>query len=97
MKTIYILVIFLVSFSYSNAQDNSGAKKIESNVIVSENIEDISLTANSSDSELTVKEVKTTESSLVRTNSDIRIYLNRVRNVENIDLLFPKLNIRLKA
>ena len=32
------------------------------------------------------------EEDLASTNSDIKIYLNRLRNEGNINLLFPKIN-----
>lgn len=97
MKTNYILLIFLVSVTFSNAQDNSKAKKIESTNIVSQNNEDVSLTTYNAESVIIVNDIETTDSSLARTNSDIRIYLNLIRKVENINLLFPKLNIKVKA
>ncbi|PKQ44301.1 hypothetical protein [Confluentibacter flavum] len=97
MKTNYILLILLLSFSFASAQDNVEAKKIESTVMVSQNNEEVSLNANDSETVSTIKEDVTTEATLVRSNSDIRIYLNRLRNVENIDLLFPKINKTVKV
>ncbi len=98
MKTnYYILLILLLSFSFANAQSSVEGKKIETIVIVSQNNEDASLTINDSETVSTVKEGETTEATLARTESDIRIYLNRLRSVENIDLLFPKINKTVKA
>lgn len=95
MKTnFYILVVLLLSFSFANAQDNVEGKKAESNVIVSENTQEVSTSANV---EEVATETSTIESNVARTNSDIKVYLNRLRNVENIDLLFPKMNKTVKA
>jgi len=92
MKTnIYILLILLLSFSAVNAQENSTQVK---NVTVNE------LNVNPSVSEITIIqnietskiENTTSENSnqiIARTSSDIRIYLNRERNIQNIYLLFP--------
>ncbi|WP_111309525.1 hypothetical protein [Confluentibacter sediminis] len=98
MKTnYYILLILLLSFSFAHAQSSVEGKKIEAAVIVSHNDEATSLTINASETVSTVKKGETTEATLVRTESDIRIYLNRLRSVENIDLLFPKINRTVKA
>ncbi|WP_100616111.1 hypothetical protein [Confluentibacter citreus] len=97
MKTNYILLILLLSFSFASAQDNLEAKKIESTVIVSQNNDEVSLNVNDSETVSTIKDDVTTEATLVRTDSDIKVYLNRIRNVENIDLLFPKINKTVKA
>ena len=35
--------------------------------------------------------------SIARSNSDIRLYFNRLRNVDNLNLLFPKINKEVKA
>lgn len=96
MKSNYILLILLLSFSFVSAQDNTEAKKIESNVTVSQNHEEVSISVSDSETVSTNKEEGTTEATIAR-NSDIRIYLNLVRNVENIDLLFPKINKTVKV
>jgi len=96
MKTYCTLLIVLLSFSFVNAQDNIEVKTIESNVVVSQNNEAVSLSVNDSETVLTNKENDTNEIIVAR-NSDIRNYLNLVRNVENIDLLFPKINKTVKA
>ena len=96
MKTIYILLILLLSFSFANAQDNVEAIKMDANVLFSGNNEDVTLNVNNSKTAPTVKEDITTEATIAR-NSDIKIYLNHLRNVENIELLFPKLNKTVKA
>jgi len=95
MKTnFYILLVLLLSFSFANAQDSVEGQKTNSNVMVSENAEQVSTGTNV---EGLSTETSIIEGDVARTNSDIRIYLNRLRNVENIDLLFPKINKALKA
>lgn len=96
MKTNYILLILLLSFSFASAQDNVEAKKIESTVMVSQNNEDVTLNVTTTETVSTIKEDVTTEATIAR-NSDIKIYLNHLRNVENIDLLFPKINKTVKV
>jgi len=99
MKTnFYILLILLFSFSVANAQEKATEVKT---VNVSE------LTVKNSVSENTSEvsnKVETTQSTTIENNqsnntneviakssSDIRLYLNRERNVQNISLLFPKI------
>ncbi|WP_100612544.1 hypothetical protein [Confluentibacter lentus] len=96
MKTNYILLILLLTFSFASAQENAEVKKIESTVMVSQNNEDVTLNVTATETVSTIKEDVTTEATIAR-NSDIKIYLNRLRNVENIDLLFPKINKTVKA
>jgi hypothetical protein len=84
MKTnFYILFILLLSFSAIGAQNEVKTDNVETNVTVSETKE----------ATVIIDTVKI-EEAIARSNSDIRIYLNRERKVENIKLLFPKLNKR---
>ncbi len=84
MKTnFYILFILLLSFSAIGAQNEVKTDNVETNVTVSEIKE----------ATVIIDTVKIKET-IARSNSDIRIYLNRERKVENIKLLFPKLNKR---
>ncbi len=96
MKTnIYIFLILLLSFSVAHAQENSSQVKQVKVVTVNE------LHVNPSVSEITIiiqnigtSKIENTASEnsskiIARTNSDIRIYLNRERNIQNIYLLFP--------
>ncbi|MGZ0016422.1 hypothetical protein [Yeosuana sp. AK3] len=90
MKTIYILLILLLSFSVANAQEKTTELKV---VSVNElHVNPISEMNVSMASELIIfKALNTTNDVIARSSSDIRIYLNRVRNVQNINLLFPKI------
>jgi len=92
MKTVYSLLILLLAFSFGNAQSNSYVE-IETNKTISVSIEDDSVKEN--DTLL----IDTTElkKSVARSSSDIRIYLNRKRNVGNISFVFPKINKAVKA
>lgn len=98
MKTnIYITLILLLSFSFANAQDNVVKVETNNTIMVSENNEEVTIsidnTSTTVNKEETIKadtvEVKET---VARSYSDIRIYLNKVRKVENIKWLFPKIN-----
>lgn len=89
MKTnFYIFLILLLSFSVANAQESSTA--VINNVNVSVITKAVSTTQNN---ETTVNEIKKVNSNeVIARDSDIRIYLNQIRNVQNINLLFPKFN-----
>lgn len=97
MKTnSYILLILLLSFSFASAQDNVVKVEIENTVSVSDNNENITV-GNTSVEIVNKKETtnaKTTEvkETVAKSYSDIRVYLNRTRKVENIKWLFPKIN-----
>ena len=88
MKTnFYIILFFLLSFSYANAQEKSTSLKV---VSVNElHVNTISLTTQNS---IEFKENTDSNNKIIaRAASDIRILLNRDRNLENINLLFPKI------
>jgi len=98
MKTnIYILLILLLSFSFANAQDNVVKVETENTITVSDNNEDVTIAIDSTLNTVNKKEVKAADTTEVKENvarstSDIRIYLNRVRKVENVKWLFPQIN-----
>ncbi|WP_303319044.1 hypothetical protein Q4Q34_00360 [Flavivirga abyssicola] len=102
MKTnIYILLILLLSFSFGIAQSNTN--KMEANKVILVSVNEVEVTVAKNNTVETVKEndlllidAKELRESIART-SDIRRYLNRVRNVENIKFLFPKINKPVKA
>lgn len=99
MKTnFYILLILLLSFSFANAQETT-ITVVEELTIIETNVENSdseisSEISNSEKTETTVNKNKDesneTNEVIVKSSSDIRIYLNKVRNVQNINLLFPK-------
>lgn len=89
MKTNYYLVlVLLLSFSLASAQDNAVEKTLESSVVVSEIPQETLIDS----VEVEASETNAIENDLARTNSDIKIYLNRLRNEGTINLLFPKIN-----
>jgi hypothetical protein len=104
MKTnFYILLILLLSFSFGNAQSTPVEVKVEtSNVVsVSQNddvtaiVETSTTTVN--ENEVLLIDASEVKESIARSNSDIRIYFNLLRNVDNLNLLFPKMNKAVKA
>ncbi len=87
MKTnFYILIIALLSFSAVSAQTEVKTNNVETEVTVSEEKENTVILE-----DVKIKEV------IARSSSDIRIYLNRERKVNNIKLVFPKINKRKVA
>lgn len=105
MKTnYYILLILLLSFSFVKAQDKVQDVEIESNTVVSVFESNDEVATNDTLKVVTEKEdelinASELKESLARSSSDIRIYLNRVRvkKVDNIKLVFPKINKAVKA
>ncbi len=100
MKTnYYILFILLLSFSFANAQSDARNTEKESNTVVSVSKNnkvvvfslDIKSINETEKEELLIDSAKLKET-IARGNSDIRLYLNRLRNADNIKLLFPKIN-----
>jgi len=80
-----------------NAQSNVESKKVESTVMISDNNDNVTSSLENDTTVNTVKEEGKTETIIIegavaRSSSDIKIYLNRLRNVENIGLLFPEIN-----
>ncbi|MFG6687185.1 hypothetical protein ACGK9U_11410 [Mariniflexile sp. HNIBRBA6329] len=95
MKTnFYILIIFLLTFSFGNAQSSTETVKVEINntVSVTEDTKEVSV-----ENEAILIEASEVKESIARSNSDIKLYFNRLRNVDNLNLLFPKINKAVKA
>jgi hypothetical protein len=99
MKTNYILLILLLSFSFASAQTevvstetqtNNTVSVFEVNDEITANVDSAKAGVNENDAVLI--EAEKVKESVARSSSDIRIYLNRMRNVDNINLLFPNLN-----
>ncbi len=96
---IYIVLILICSFSFSNAQSNTKEVEVE-------NVKDFSIIGGTiitmDDLFVTDAETKTLDketlkedknaTNVARNVSDIRIYLNRVRKVHHLKLLFPKID-----
>ncbi len=103
MKTnVYILLIFLLAFSFGNAQSTTEVVKVETNNTVSVSENDKEVTVENTVSTVNVNEAilidaSEVKESIARSSSDIRLYFNRLRNIDNLNLLFPKINKEVKA
>lgn len=103
MKTnVYILLIFLLAFSFGNAQSTTKVVKVETNNTVSVSENDKQVTVENTVSTVNVNEAilidaSEVKESIARSSSDIRLYFNRLRNIDNLNLLFPKINKEVKA
>lgn len=89
MKTnFYILLTLLLSFSLGNAQsDETTLVTSNKDTVVVDTINAIE-----TQKEDFVIDTEKVKESIARSSSDIRIYLNRLKNVDNLNLLFPKIN-----
>lgn len=92
----YIFLVLVLGFSFANAQstDKTSVETVKTVVISKETKEVVNKTTSTENvliSEEALKEI------IAATASDIRTYFNRERNVDNIKLLFPKLNKAIKA
>lgn len=93
MKTNFLLlIVVMLTFSIGNAQSTELHKASESSKTISVVDEDDNQVKESL--LIDASKLKTTIS---RSSSDIRIYLNRKRNVGNISLVFPTINKAVKA
>ncbi|MFD1614319.1 hypothetical protein [Gelatiniphilus marinus] len=96
MKTnIYTLLIVLLSFSFAYAQEHPVSDKTEPTASVINDAKPTvanPATFNIVNTTETKLEGNVLEENLAYSFSDIRIYLNRTRKVENIKWLFPKIN-----
>lgn len=81
----YIFFILLLSFSISQAQSTD---KLEEG-----NSKEVKIEANNDVEVIDTLKLK----DAISKTSDIRNFLNRERNVENIKLVFPKINRRKTA
>lgn len=96
MKTNYfILLILLFSFSLANAQSN--VVTLEEDTTELNSITDNNETVNKSttteiENEVILENAETVIETIVRSRSDIKIYFNQLNNVDNLNLLFPKIN-----
>lgn len=89
MKTnFYIIIFFLLSFSYANAQEKAALKAVSVNEL---HVNMVSLTVQDSIESVKNENSESNDKVIARGASDIRILLNRDRNLENINLLFPKI------
>lgn len=99
----YILLILLLTFSLGNAQSENSSTETSNMVSVSEMNDEVltivdKISVENKKENLLIDAADLKEA-IARTNSDIRIYLNRVKEkkVDNIKLLFPQINKVSKA
>jgi hypothetical protein len=96
MKTnYYILLILLLSFSFANAQSTEVSVEAVNTITVSEINDDVTVSVESTSTinkNVIIIDAAKVKERIARSSSDIRIFLNRERKVENIKLLFPKIN-----
>lgn len=85
-----MLLILLLSFSFGNAQSNVEVKGANSTEVVKKKSSIV-------EQATIILETSIIKQGIARSSSDIRIFLNRKRKVENIKLLFPKINKVRKA
>lgn len=103
MKTnFYILIISLFSFAFGNAQSTTEVIKVEisNTVSVSQEDKQVSveiITTTENENVVILIDASEVKESIARSSSDIKLYFNRLRNVDNINLLFPKMNKAVKA
>lgn len=101
-KRIYILLVLVLSFTFANAQSTAKEVTVETTktVSVSEDNDTVVVandTLNTEKEEVLLISEEELRASIAGTASDIRTYFNRERNVDNIKLLFPKINKAKKA
>lgn len=101
-KRIYILLVLVLSFAFGNAQSTNVEVNVETvkTVTVSEDNDTTVVakdTLNNTKEEVLLISEEELRASIAGTASDIRTYFNRERNVDNIKLLFPKMNKAKKA
>lgn len=87
MKTnFYILIVFLLTFSFSYAQNKEVKENTSVKITVNTDVKE----------EVEILDTLEIKEALVKT-SDIRKFLNRERNEENIKYVFPDINRRKTA
>ncbi|WP_136479819.1 hypothetical protein [Cognatitamlana onchidii] len=94
MKTNFpLLIVLMLAFSLANAQKAEEVNGVESAKTISV---DTNVGAAISKDTLLI-DASQLKSTISRTTSDIRIYLNRKRKVGNISFIFPKINKAIRA
>ncbi|WP_406684476.1 hypothetical protein N1F78_01785 [Seonamhaeicola sp. MEBiC1930] len=99
-KRIYILLVLVLSFTFANAQETTVEVNVETTQTISEDNDNTVVandTLNTSKEEVLLISEDELRASIAGTASDIRTYFNRERKVDNIKLLFPKMNKAIKA
>jgi len=88
MKTYGLLILLLLTCFISNAQDVKRKEHKQKN-----NVSSVLETEKKSTNNLNHLDVKY----IIVRASDFKIYMNRKRKIQNIKVLFPKINMEKKA
>jgi len=94
----YLLLILLLTYSFGNAQSenimNETGNIISGSELNNETLAPVDAISVENKKEELLIDASDLKETTARTNSDIRIYLNRVnkKKVDNIKLLFPQIN-----
>ncbi len=88
MKTYGLLILLLLTCFISNAQDVKRKEHKQKN-----NVSSVLEIEKKSTNNLNHLDVK----SIIVRASDFKIYMNRKRKIQNIKVLFPKINMEKKA
>ncbi|AJR05001.1 hypothetical protein [Siansivirga zeaxanthinifaciens] len=104
--TFYILLILLLTCSLGNAQSITKVE-VNNKLDVVENVSNdvketkvqsqVNLSTEESNNEIQLIDAVQLKETVARGTSDIRLYFNRLRNVDNLNVLFPKINKAKKA
>lgn len=93
----YIFLVLVLGFTFANAQSvDKTTVETEKTVVVSNETKEVLNNTTNTENVLIISEEELKET-IAATASDIRTYFNRERNVDNIKLLFPKLNKQIQA
>lgn len=96
----YIVLTFLLAFSFGNAQSTTEIVKTQTNTTVSVSQNDKQITLEKTiinENEIILIDASEIKETIAHSSSDIRLYFNRLRNIDNLNLLFPKINKAVKA
>ena len=102
MKTnFYILIIFFLAFLFSNAQSITETVKVAiTNTVCGSNDDKqitVETTTTTNENEVMLINASEVKGSIACSNSDIELYFYRLRNVDNLNLMVPKINKAVKA
>ncbi|KAB1067246.1 hypothetical protein F6U93_12570 [Tamlana haliotis] len=98
MKNNFYFILILLCFgSVVNAQNSEAIESVISKVAISE-LQPVQYAANQLKSRnIILKDELKIETSIVRLESDIRMYYKRQKKISNISLVFPKMNLEALA
>jgi hypothetical protein len=95
--TFYIVLTFMLAFSFGNAQSSTEPVNAHANTTVTVSESHKQQTVETTTNAVILIDASEVKETIARSTSDIKLYFNRLRNVDNLDLLFPKINKAVKA